>query len=379
MEEFGLAVSKPGAPLRFEGCEVDISHLWDGKARREWHAGVELWLAWGYNPDLDLIERADLYEAARTGQVASFKKMLLLRQEESGGVVNERCSNRGRSLLHEAALHGQNDIIKILVEDFDASVHKTTLLGRETPLHLAVKGSHRRAAFLLLEYGAPRAAPNAYGAHPLHYATDASVARLLLRYGASATALNSDRKTPFDAAKSNGADDSCLRELERAAAEQKREMYHASIEAERAKQHLIHTTIQQRAQLKATALEARRADAFMADYLEWRSGKVTGNMLVERRLKAEDQKQRRLRLEAHFQAVGGRPSSSSSPGDNSSRFEVNPRERDVSTSLAALARATFTSTANKTPALPNTLTDALKMRQRDHAINDLRVGAEEGS
>ena len=59
-----------------------------------------------------------------------------------------------RALLHVAALAGANGVVSLLVDGYDANVGIRSLLGRDTPLHLAAQEGHRHTCFLLVQAGA---------------------------------------------------------------------------------------------------------------------------------------------------------------------------------------------------------------------------------
>ena len=88
--------------------------------------------------------------------------------------LEERGSSRGRSLLHVAAMTGQIEVLRMLVEDYGANIGIRSLLGRDTPLHLAAQNGHRYACFVLIQYGASADLPNKFGATPLHWLNQSS-------------------------------------------------------------------------------------------------------------------------------------------------------------------------------------------------------------
>ncbi|OQR89316.1 hypothetical protein ACHHYP_06357 [Achlya hypogyna] len=127
-------------------------------------------------------------------------------------LVNRRDSTTGRSLLHEACIHGQKDVVVYLLEHTTCDVHATTMLGRATPLHLAVHGAHRSVVFWLLSYGADAKARDRFGSTPLHYCTRRTIAQHLVQFGARALATNFRRQTATLAIKMNDDADADLKE-----------------------------------------------------------------------------------------------------------------------------------------------------------------------
>lgn len=157
----------------------------------------------------------DIYHRCGEGRLDEVRAYLEA-AEENGTlqrVLNERGSSRGRALLHVAALAGANDVINLLVYDFGANVGIRSLLGRDTPLHLAAQEGHRHTCFLLVQSGADADVKNKFGETPLHYATKLSVIRLLLRHGARVTEEDSRGRTPLQAAEENGAPEPSIKEL----------------------------------------------------------------------------------------------------------------------------------------------------------------------
>lgn len=169
-------------------------------------------------------------------------------------------AERGRKNIHEAARNGE----AIVSQDVDAR----TVLGRETPLHLAVLGSHRRTAYELLREGANVDATNKYGQTPLHYATSCTIVRLLLNHGASATARDAKGDTPLDTALQNGVEASVIRCLTAASKKEFADM--RSVDSEREKRRA--RVIEQRLQRTRDRELAKFAQRTMHDYLKWRTG-----------------------------------------------------------------------------------------------------------
>jgi ankyrin repeat protein len=95
-------------------------------------------------------------------------------------------SEEGFTPLHQAALHGSNKIIKLLLAN-GASVESISR-QKATPLHLAATKDHVRAVELLLENGAFVDAQDRSQRTPLHYAClfgHAKTIQLLIHYKAN--------------------------------------------------------------------------------------------------------------------------------------------------------------------------------------------------
>lgn len=107
---------------------------------------------------------------------------LLLRQELIlGHPVDKRDSFNGRAVIHEAASSGHSHLIHTICHTFKAKVNLPTMLGATTALHLAVSGSYRQLASLLLSYGADVNARDRYGNTPLHCCSKMNLVKLLLK------------------------------------------------------------------------------------------------------------------------------------------------------------------------------------------------------
>lgn len=83
--------------------------------------------------------------------------------------------------VHEACANGHRDTLEQLLKR-GADTQKTTFLGGDTALHLAVNSGERSLVFLLLRAGADPNVPNKYSATCFHYAgAKPAIAKLLLR------------------------------------------------------------------------------------------------------------------------------------------------------------------------------------------------------
>ena len=109
--------------------------------------------------------------------------------------------------LHYAALWGLHSIVEFLVIEHSQDVHSRGFTDNATPLHLASKHGHVKAARMLLEHGADVTAQNKDGETPLHLASQkgqVEVARMLIERGADVTAQNKDGETPLHLASRKG-------------------------------------------------------------------------------------------------------------------------------------------------------------------------------
>ena len=111
--------------------------------------------------------------------------------------IDERSSATGHTLLSEAASRGHLPIVRMLLKEFGADPNISTLLGASSPLHLAVVGSHRQVAAMLIIHGADLQAEDRYGSSPLHLVSNIKVLRLLLKHGADILRKNKAGLTPL--------------------------------------------------------------------------------------------------------------------------------------------------------------------------------------
>ncbi|KAL3666984.1 hypothetical protein V7S43_007929 [Phytophthora oleae] len=108
--------------------------------------------------------------------------------------INARDPKTGRSLLHEACARGIMEIVKFLLQKTDADLMLRTMLGRCTPLHLAVTNNYRSIVFLLLSHGADASSRDRFACSPIHYVKSLSVAKLLVQYGCKVLDYNAKKK-----------------------------------------------------------------------------------------------------------------------------------------------------------------------------------------
>lgn len=156
------------------------------------------------NPETSFLDLYDLLDdigitsnSTRTDTSSSSrsnKKLLLLPS------ANARIPDTGRTLLHEAAIKGDVSTIDQLIRGDGADAHKTTLLGRNTALHLASERGNIHAVKALLAYReANPNVKNKYGATPLHLAQSVAVADMLIFRGASMDCRDNNNQTPLQA------------------------------------------------------------------------------------------------------------------------------------------------------------------------------------
>lgn len=112
--------------------------------------------------------------------------------------VNDRCLTTGRTLLCEAAARGHFPIVSMLVKDFHADVNIPSLLGKSSPLHLAVANDYRQVVALLLTHSAEVNAIDKYGNAPLHLVKSVNILRLLLKFGAELFLKNNAGLVPAE-------------------------------------------------------------------------------------------------------------------------------------------------------------------------------------
>lgn len=291
--------------------------------------------------------------------------------------LEERGSSRGRSLLHVAAMTGQIEVLRMLVEDYGANIGIRSLLGRDTPLHLAAQNGHRYACFVLIQYGASADLPNKFGATPLHYATKLSIIRLLLRHGARVTEEDHAGRTPLACALENDAPDESIKELDNVKAEQDREKYFASLNAEKEKQRKYDAAIAARVERMTRAAREEKIARVRNEYLGWRTGRISGNEIIIIR---EKRRQRALRWESltstKREKVSG-PKDGAAPAPASSSHAVSGTTADGKTvgSTFASGFKAFTSSAWKGNSGPKQLsaTQMKKVKQ----LNAVKRGTSE--
>ena len=104
--------------------------------------------------------------------------------------INMRDMNTGRNMLIEAASGGHYTLARMLLVEYKASPRCTSMLGKSTPLHIAVQHGHRQMCALLLSFGADVNAKDKQGNTPLHYCTNKLILRLLLKFDCDPLLVN---------------------------------------------------------------------------------------------------------------------------------------------------------------------------------------------
>lgn len=210
--------------------------------------------------------------------------------------LNERGSSRGRNLLHVAAINNRVACLDVLLHDFSAPCNPRSLLGRDTPLHLACQRGHRYACFLLCQAGADPTIQNKFGATPLHYCTKRSICRLLLRHGASILVRDSNGRTVLEAAEQNDAPEETLKEIQLVKAMQERARYQANLELDAIKLAKFNAAMAAREERATRAAKAAAIKAQRDDYMKWRRGTVTGNQVLAERTQRQRTEERWARM-----------------------------------------------------------------------------------
>ena len=103
--------------------------------------------------------------------------------------------------LHYAALRGFHSIVEFLIIERSQDVHSRGFTtSNETPLHMASKRGHLKAARMLIDHDADVMAQDKDMKTPLHLALQGGqveVARMLIEHSADVTARCKDMKTPL--------------------------------------------------------------------------------------------------------------------------------------------------------------------------------------
>ena len=136
--------------------------------------------------------------------VSEFENLSEVPSKTTNADVNAKDSD-GATPLHEAALNGNTENVKLLL-DKGADVNAKDTDGW-TPLLLAAANGHTETVKLLIDKGADVNAKTSNGATPLHWAAfegNTENVKLLIEKGADVNAKGEDGFTPLGAAKAHG-------------------------------------------------------------------------------------------------------------------------------------------------------------------------------
>lgn len=158
-------------------------------------------------PDLDLADKQGftaVHKAVLTGNL-EILQMLLATPNVS---LDCQSLEQGLTPLHQAAFHGKEYIVRLLVEK-GANVNPVSSNGT-TPLHMAALKNHAKEVQALLELGAEAEAQDNHDRTALHYAclyghTEAAV--LLCAQGSCTTVTDYREQTPLQMAARPGFED----------------------------------------------------------------------------------------------------------------------------------------------------------------------------
>lgn len=188
--------------------------------------------------------------------------------------INKRdvLGGNGRSLLHHAAINGQEDCIDVLLQTKRVNINLPTLLGRDTALHLAALKSNRNIVSKLLQHGANPNIRNAHGSTPLHYTTDKQIAQLLVTFGGDVTVKNSSQKKPVDCVfpKDIQNTNDLIQFLTNVEDAVSRQRFQESLEQNRKEKKNAATVIQMLQEADRVMEDTKRRKERMMDYLSWR-------------------------------------------------------------------------------------------------------------
>jgi ankyrin repeat protein len=112
-----------------------------------------------------------------------------------------------RTSLHYAASWGLHPVVEFLIIEYSQDACSRDSTDNVTPLHLASRNGHVKAACKLIEHGADETAQDDEGQTPLYLALqegEVDVARMLIDHGADATAQNNYGSTPLHLASQRG-------------------------------------------------------------------------------------------------------------------------------------------------------------------------------
>ncbi|RYP90107.1 hypothetical protein DL770_003799 [Monosporascus sp. CRB-9-2] len=136
---------------------------------------------------------------------ADIVRFLVKKFLETARATNET----GDSLLHDAALLGEDEVIDVLVLELKLDVNQPNNSG-ETPLHIAASQGNVKAMERLMAQGADINKADQSGDTPLHAAAwrhKSETCNFLLGQGASVDPRNGSNQTPLYVACQSGNDD----------------------------------------------------------------------------------------------------------------------------------------------------------------------------
>ena len=137
-------------------------------------------------------------EISRANRYAILGDELNLRREiEFGYDVNQRDLTNGRTVLHDAIAYGHFHIVRTLCHYYPVDVSVPTMLGRASPLHMAVELGYRQIASVLITCGADVNNQDEYGHTPLHLVRKLTLCKLLLKYKVDACIKSREGLSPL--------------------------------------------------------------------------------------------------------------------------------------------------------------------------------------
>jgi ankyrin repeat protein len=113
----------------------------------------------------------------------------------------------GETLLYLAVKFGNEQIVRVLLEEGAQTDAISSVHNKQSPLHLAVKSNSRDVVDLLLKRGASPDIMDRYRNTPLHLAADTGsspIADLLLKHGADVNFFDNFGRTPLHFAATKG-------------------------------------------------------------------------------------------------------------------------------------------------------------------------------
>lgn len=135
------------------------------------------------------------YTAVRQGNLQTVKKSL----KEHPHFL-EKLPSDSAIPIHIAAIHGQNNVIELLVSKGASVDHLNS--SHQTPMHMAVEGNHFSTIEMLFKMKSNAVnVRDQLGNTPLHYTTihyNSKVVKLLVQHGGDINALNNMGDTILD-------------------------------------------------------------------------------------------------------------------------------------------------------------------------------------